>query len=219
MSKIKIVLLDWNGHLLDDKDSAFGGVCAVFKHFGIKPPDPGLFFDEIGPNFLACYQKFGLPPHLTAEDLGKVWTAHYGDFSNDGKIRPGARELLQFLRKHKLGSGIISAEASSILARRLGQLNLRILLDFAWGDCLDKESSIRKALSYANLKAHEAVYVDDNYHGLLQAKKSGVTTIGFTGGWQTPGRVSQANPDFLSRTMFETRDIINKLQNGKGGGL
>ncbi|TSC82741.1 MAG: Uncharacterized protein G01um101420_99 [Parcubacteria group bacterium Gr01-1014_20] len=213
MDSPKLAALDWNGTTLNDRNSAWRGIKAIFNHYQIQAPQADNFFDSSQPDYLPVYHQHGIPKHASKDDLNKIWQRHYGDYTSDGQLREGVIELLEFLKNLGIKTAIISAEFGPVLEKRLNQLELRELLDLAWGDCLDKSLALAKAANELGIPAAKVIYVDDNYHGLIQAKATKVITVGFTGGWQSPSKISQANPDFLASNFYEVRQVVETLRN------
>lgn len=215
MEKPDLLALDWNGNLFDDREYAWGAVKTIFTNFNTKPPSPDAFFDATSADYVACYKRFGIPEHVTKEELNEVWRRYFSDHRNTGQLRPGVRELLALAKQLGLKTAVVSGEASSVLQKRLDELNLRQMIETAWADCHNKGESLKKLSAQSGIAPGRIVYVDDNFQGLVEARSIGAITIGFTGGWQTPGRISQANPHFLAGNMHVVRGIIKKLQEQK----
>lgn len=214
MEKPEVLALDWNGNLFDDREYAWGAVEAIFQNFGVKPPSPETFFDATSADYVACYRSFGIPDRITKEELNQIWRKYFADHRNTGQLRPGTRELLALARQLGLETAIISGEAGSVLQKRLADLNLRQLIAIAWADCHNKGDSLKKLASILDVNPKRIVYVDDNFAGLAEAKSIGAITIGFTNGWQSSNRISQANPHFTAGNMHVVKEIVEKLHQG-----
>ncbi|MEK7181361.1 MAG: HAD hydrolase-like protein [Patescibacteria group bacterium] len=209
--KPECLILDFNGTTENDRDAKFRGVKAIFDHYEVPHPPIDTFFDEVGPDYIKTYRKFGIPHSATAREISQIWETYFHTNRNGIKLQPGLRELLIFARDIGLKRGIVSGEATSILNHRLAIRNLRQFFNLVWGDCTDKDNSLRRACVQLSVERGKTVYVDDNHDGLIQAKTTGIITIGFTAGWQSMGRIAQSNPNFPANSHFKVKEIIADL--------
>ncbi len=215
MDGLQLAVFDWDGTLLDNCLSSFGRSSQICSHFGLPMPTLEEYRNEIGSDFFGFYQRRGLPPSVTREDLYALWPTTSS--THVPTLHDGVPELLTFLRSIGLSIAIVSAESHDALEEHLEQFGLSFAVDFVRGSAWDKTEGLIEALKYAGVAAEEACYVDDTFDGITAAKDVGLITIGFAGGYNTRERIMEAEPDFPSpgspniNTLAAVRDIIREL--------
>jgi phosphoglycolate phosphatase-like HAD superfamily hydrolase len=74
----------------------------------------------------------------------------------------------------------------------------------------DKEQAIREILRHYQVAPYYAFYVGDTVDGLIQARKTGVTTIAFTGGDTSGESIHTAQPTQVVGSFDEIAYIFER---------
>jgi len=209
---IKLLLLDWNGTLFDDREVVYGSVAEIFRRFNLSPPLPDIYFREITAQFMDFYFAHGIPIEATPEALNDIRHEYFLVHWQEGKLRLGARELLMFARNRGLRTIIASAEVNKILQQRVYALNIRQLLSFVHGGLKNKTNDLKRIVAGANIKPEQAIYVDDTKDGITSAKSAGLKTIGFTNGYNSHGQIGSASPTHFAHSLWDVIGILEEKE-------
>jgi len=179
--KIRGILFDWDGTLLNSYAADSAAYLAMFQEMGIAW---GL--EELdrhySPNWYDVYRAAGIhESRWNAADLS--WRAQYANHKS--QLISGARSLLAALRK-KYPLGLVTSGDRDRVTRQLREF--RLLRTFAarvcGGDTVNKKphpEPLRKALRAMQLIAQDCVYVGDTREDIHMARSAGVRTIGVMG--------------------------------------
>lgn len=217
MGRWKLAILDWNGTCLNDLPVVYKSVVAIFRHYGLEPPTLEQYRREITADYMKFYHKHGIPARVTGSDLKKIRVRVFREYWAKVKLRRDVFPLIRGLRRIKIKTTIVSAEYPSVLAERLAQFKIVSLLDCARAGAWPKDKALREMISRFNLKPDAAFYVDDTFDGIKSAKSVGLTTFGFTKGYNSRRRIQAAKPDFVVNSLKEVLMIIEKSEDDRGG--
>lgn len=208
MNRWKVAIFDWNGTLLDDITLAYRSVIEIFKRYGLAAPPLQRYREEITADFIKFYRKYGVPPHITPQEINgirqEVFLRNWGNV----RLRRGALTLLRRLDQEGLQRAVVSAEVPEVLERRMKQFKLLPHLEYVRGGAWPKERAFREAIARFEIKPDQAFHVDDTFDGLVAAKSIGLTTIGYEKGYNSKERILAANPDFVINSITEILDIV-----------
>jgi len=135
MNKWKVAIFDWNGTLCDDFPIVYKVVQKIFSHFGIKPPTPTRYRNEIEADFIRLYHNYGIPSGVTADYLNDKFRRPILQlFWNRAKLQNGARYVLSNCKKLGFECAIISGEMAAILKKRLVDFKIAGYFDYVAAD-------------------------------------------------------------------------------------
>jgi phosphoglycolate phosphatase len=209
--RIRGVLFDWDGTLLDSYAADSAAYLAMFKQMGIAWGLEELA-RHYSPNWYDVYRAAGLQEsRWTAADLS--WRAQYAN--HKPKLIPGARALLTVLRK-KYSLGLVTSGDHDRVTRQLREF--RLLGSFSarvcGGDTANKKphrEPLETALRAMQLSAQHCVYVGDTREDIQMARSAGVRAIGVIGPFPTAGGLRQSRPDLLLPSLLELPAALRKL--------
>jgi HAD superfamily hydrolase (TIGR01509 family) len=192
MGRIKAVLLDVDGTLIDSNDGHAQAWVDVGREFG-----HAIAFDEV--RWLIGMGGDKVLPRLTGieEDSaeGEQITERRGEIFRERYLPqceafPGARELVERMREDGLKLVVATSASEQDLKALLERAGLTSLLEKATNSDDAEESKpspdiVEAALSQAGVPAGQAVMIGDTPYDIEAAHRAGVRIIGVTcGGWQ-----------------------------------
>ncbi len=210
-----LAMFDWNGTLFNDIDVAYKTTIHVFGQIAphVKIPTLEEYRHEFSAlQIMEYYYRHGVERTLTEEKLCELWEAHYEATCGSTCLTDGAVELLTFFEQCNIPTAIISAAPEGTIkhVRRLGIESLVYKMHFC---AKNKEMAILEMLDLCHVHARDALYVDGTSDGIEQAKRAGVATFGFTGGYNSPERIWQVKPRHVINSLDYVRTIAYS-QNG-----
>lgn len=214
----KLLVLDWDGTLLDNLNLLYLCISTVFKKYGIEPPTVDQYRQEIDIDFMHFFYARGLPLEVTMEEVQQILKKTKYDYyvrkenPLNIKIREDAVRVLS--RCHDLGikTAVISAEVSEVLERGLVKFGVKSLLDHVRGFVFQKRIAILETCELFNISSAQSFYVDDLASGIENAKQAGVTVFGMmNNGHNSPERILKAKPHFAVDSLTEVLEIMEKF--------
>ncbi|MFH1403574.1 MAG: HAD family phosphatase [Candidatus Altiarchaeota archaeon] len=203
---VKAVVFDLEGTLVDMFDShvkAFNEVMARHYNLGFKSQDLligyGMHAGDIMRIFL---RRNGVDcadcTTLVEEKQGILRSKYAGDL----KVLPGARQILDALRKSGFKIGLASSSPGRNVEFMLRNPGLRPYFDaVAVAEDVEKAKPnpavFLKAAELLGLNPRECVAVEDSVHGVEAAKKAGMMVIGVTTGQGTMEELDAAGADLI----------------------
>jgi phosphoglycolate phosphatase-like HAD superfamily hydrolase len=211
---MKLFISDLDGTLLNSLPAYYRAVVNIFHCYEIEPPTLDDYRDNITPDFMPFYWDRGIPLYVKSRDLNRIKEVCFKECWAATQLHSGAKELLLQCRKLGFDIFIATAETYEIGNRRLCELGLKNLI-LGWARNGDSRlDDIRDILAFASGfeegAALEIWYMDDTASGIMAAKdlELGIHTIGFTGGFNSPGKLLASNPDHLVESLSEVPQIL-----------
>lgn len=215
---VRLICLDWNGTLLDDRDLVYGAVEKIFSTYGLPAPTRETYMREIGANYMEFYIRHGIPSPKSPNEmielkakLNQIRSAFLLDNWRVPKLATGAKDLLRFSKEMGIKAAIVSGEQPDILLARLAQFKIghyfsKVIAGASNKD--GKETVLRGLPQKFRLAPENCVYVDDSYDGIRSAKLAGMRAIAFLGGYGNRESIGPAEPDRWASTFAEVKDIL-----------
>jgi len=210
-NKIKGVLFDWDGTLLNSFHADSSAYIAMFREMGV-PWGVEELAQHYSPNWYDVYRAAGLPEqHWSAADTS--WRKHYSGFRP--KLIPGARKVLNAVGRHyKLGL-VTSGDRDRVLRQlREFRLTKSFHARVCSGDTEHKKphpGPLNFALHCIGLEAARCVYVGDSPEDVQMAKSAHVRVIGVFGPFPTEERLRASKPDLLLDSIADLPAALKQL--------
>jgi len=175
--KIKLVLLDLDGVLVDTKNNMNLSWNKVQKDFKLIVPFKN-YFKYIGMPFEKILKKL-----LIKKNINKIYkTYKVESFNHFNKIKlyPGVKKTLLNLKKKKIKLGIVTSKDKNRTKKLLKKFKLNIKLIISPSKGLKGKphpDQILKAIKISAEKPSKTVYVGDMFVDYKAAKSSGVSYI------------------------------------------
>lgn len=208
----RVVLLDWDGTLLNSYASDTRAYLAMFRALKIEWTAAEIE-RHYSPNWYRVYEAAKIPKRdwLRAD---RLWRRAYA--SESPALLPGARSVLRRLRvKYKLG--IVTAGSRPRVRKQIRYFQFKEHFSV----CVYSEDTPKKkphpapielALRRLGAAPEECVYVGDAPEDIEMARRAGVHAVGVLGPFPTAERIRAANPDALLSSIRELPQYLRMMQ-------
>jgi HAD superfamily hydrolase (TIGR01509 family) len=201
--RIRGVLFDWDGTLLDSFDCDLRAYLEMFSRLDI-PWGEAELRRHYSPNWHRVYEAAGLP-RARWEEADRVWRSAYRHLSPP--LLPGARRVLHELRR-SYQLGLVTSGNRIRVSSQLGKFGFaRLFAARVFGEESGRRKPHRdpleRALRILQLDPGECVYVGDSPEDVRMARGAGVRAIAVLGPFPTHARLIAARPDAILDSVME----------------
>ena len=180
--KIKAVLFDMDGVLIDSYESWFNLFNYTLKSFGLKEVTDKEFKENVwAKDFsLVTHQYFN---GKSVKEVANFYFQNFLKFKKYIKLLPGVKDVLKRLRQLKLRIAVVSNTYHNITEHLLSSVSLlRYFNIIVGGDDVKKgkpaPDMIIKACNLLKIQPKEAILIGDTIFDIMAGKKAGCFTIG-----------------------------------------
>lgn len=204
----RVVLLDWDGTLLDSYASDRNAYFAMFRALKIEWGATEIE-RHYSPDWYRVYRAARIPRSTWAR-ADRLWRAAYR--SQRPRLLPGAQRVLRELDR-RFDLGLVTSGSGSRVRKQLREFAFRQYFH----TCICSEDAPRRkphpsplllALKCMKARPDECVYVGDAPEDVEMARRAGVRVIGVLGPFPTAARLRASRPDLLLRSI---RDLPKHL--------
>lgn len=208
----RVVLLDWDGTLLDSFRADFRAYRAMFRSLKIDFSDTQLN-RHYSPDWYRVYRAAGIP-RSQWKRADRLWAAAYR--RENPRLLPGARKVIARLSRSFALALVTSGDRRRVLRQlrrlRLGKLFLT---------CVCAEDAVRRkphpaplraALRRVGVKAADSIYVGDTPEDIEMARRAGVRAIGVLGPFPSSARLRAAHPHLLLHSISQLPAVLRPLE-------
>lgn len=199
----RVVLLDWDGTLLNSYSADARAYLAMFRALEIEWGITELR-RHYSPDWYQVYRAAKIPRAKWAL-ADRLWRSAYK--SERPALLPGARAVIRRLERH-FTLGIVTSGSRGRVRQQLREFELRD----SFSTCVFSEDVSRRKphpapleLALRRLRAdpEDTVYVGDTPEDVQMAQRAGVRAIGVLGPFPTSGGIRSAGPDLLLQSIRE----------------
>lgn len=216
---VKLVAFDWNGTLIADAIYTFQGVNLALKKLGRKPITYKEFLDVSQVPVVNIYTSFGLSKEeflKNSKEIAALFHEIYEEKVKKVRTRAGARQILAYLKKHRIKPLIFSNHTISGIGYQLKRLKLGEIEVLANKEnhtsfIKSKESMFKAYIKKFKLTPQEIMLVGDSTEEVEIGKGLGTVTVAFQGGYTSLKRLLKAKPDYLISNLGELVEIIDAI--------
>ncbi len=213
MKKIKTIIWDWNGTLLDDVDVNICVVNKMLADSNIKTISKEYYRSVFTFPIFDFYNNLGFKvnnnPSLF-KDLVKKYNILYREHLYSGSLFPNVKHTLQYLKELGINHIILSGQNQQDLDYQVDFFNIRNYFQIVRGsekeDASDKKQHLYNILNCQNLSYQEIMIIGDTVFDWKLASDCGISCILFSHGHQneqtlslTPAKVFP----YLSQEFFD----------------
>ena len=207
---VRVVLLDWDGTLLDsycaDSQAYLQMFAALEIPWGLED-----LARHYSPDWYRVYRAARIPRAMWAE-ADRKWRRHYA--KQKPALLPGARDVLRWLDRRFSLALVTSGDRTRVMKQLR---NFGLLGHFAACVCSEDAprrkphpAPLRTAMGLVGAQPAECLYVGDAAEDVEMARRAGVRVIGLLGPFPTHARVRAARPDALVSSIRGIPALLEK---------
>ena len=190
MIKIRMVINDWNGCMLNDVPHRFEhGPKAIFKHFGLPEPSLLDYCQHITSDFMKYYYDRGIPNSGDKKADGDLLNKIMTDNMSKAPIPPLFPETESFLSTLRQGGVLqvlVSAMEENEFKRQVNHHDLGIFFEEMHGGIRGKAAVFNELLMKYATAPVEAIGVTDTMSDARELFTVGVKPIIIPRGYSVP---------------------------------
>jgi len=198
MQKIKTIIWDWNGTLLNDVDVNINIVNKMLADFDIPTISKDRYRSIFSFPIYAFYKELGFEiddnPSLY-EALIEKYNKMYCDQLLSGSLFPNVENMLQYLHKFNVQNIILSGQNQKDLGVQVDYFGIRKHFHLVKGskqkDASDKKQQLSNILQCQNLSAKDILIIGDTIFDWELAATYGSPCVLLTHGHQDEKTLSQ----------------------------
>jgi phosphoglycolate phosphatase len=213
--QLKAVLFDLDGTLIDSKSDIAASANITRQHYGFDPLPEDVIGTFVGLGIMNLLERaIENNDPIRLKEAHHVFKGHYRDHCVDAtRPYPGAFELLDFLKKRKIGMGIVSNKPQEFTDLIMEKLNLAPYFAVIFGP----EATVNKkphpepllvALEKLGAKSSEAVMIGDSTVDIEAARAAQMPVGVLTHGYGTRDILVAADPDWMADSLGEFIEIL-----------
>lgn len=204
-SRIKMVILDFDGTLGDTNRIIVDTMMATFDEINLQRPTRDVCQSTIGLPLARCFAV--AMPSLTDSEAERCETTYRRIFSENRKpgtvpLFPHVMETLRQLHRHGTIITIASSRGHNTLMEFVRELQLEPLVSLVLGvdDVVRPKPDaqpVQLTLQHFGVKPQDALVVGDTEYDILMGKNAGCRTCGVTYGNGSLQELQQAGATYL----------------------
>jgi len=222
MAKIKGVLFDWNGTVLDDVDAVLKAANTELLSLGGKRIGKQRFKQTFQVPIDVYLQKNGINREYYLENIEEIqekFMEEYCRYANKSRPRKNIRKLFSWLRKNGICIGILSAHVGDDIQEKLKKHKLDKFIDSVVAQNsfertgMDKIKDVPESCRQLGIKKENLLIVGDTGHDIHVGKEFSVPVVAVTGGYYTRKRLEELKPDYLVNDVWGVKRVIERHNN------
>src|SRR6266516_1309898 len=206
--KIRNIIFDWSGTLVDDLPAVWRATNCVFKQAGAAEMTLDLFRAEFCLPFKSFYSRH--VPHVSLPQLEQWFHSHFREAQHLARELPHAREMLLFCRDQGLRTFLLSTVHRDHFAAQSAATGFNQFLDHLYIEVWDKRTKILEILRSHELNADETLFVGDMQHDIETARHGGIFSCAVLTGYNRLDQLRAAGPDVIGDHRVEVREILER---------
>ncbi len=186
IGRVKAILFDWDGTLVDSLDGLYTANAAVMATFGL-PFDETLYRRHFSPDWRLMYERLGVP-RVRLDEASARWLEAYAGGSQ-AALLPGARDALARLAAAGYRLGLVTAGHREIVEPQLSRFDVGRYFEVAvFGTDLEEQKPHPRPLRHAldllaspaagPVEPRDAAYLGDTAEDMAMAVTVGVRAVG-----------------------------------------
>lgn len=184
-ARIRAVLFDLDGVLIDSFDAWYRQFQDALKHFGFEPISEQVFRQHWGRSTADDVKTF--MPGISVSEVRQYFQDHYEEYLPFLKTAPYLRDVLHELKQYGLRLGCVTNSHRLIVGNIMVHLQLGEFFDaLITADDVSRPKPAPDMLVQIcrrlNVRPREAVFIDDTETDLIAGEAAGCLVIGYRNG-------------------------------------
>ena len=206
MRRIRQVILDWSGTLVDDLAPVVASTNHVFAEYGL----PQLTIAEFRREFYLPAKKFYAArlPEIPFAELAQLFVQHYHKVGDATTVLPHTPGFLEYCRQARLGVFIASAVDAVTYERQAHRFGIAGFVARAYVGIVDKTQTIHTILKENQLDPTATLFVGDMEHDIAAGQAGGIPTCAVLTGYTHSDKLSAAQPDIICAHLGELQERL-----------
>lgn len=210
MARIRNIIFDWCGTLVDDLPAVWRATNVVLRKAGVRE----LSLEEYRAEFELPFQRFydRFTPGLPMAQLEAWYHPAFHAEQHSIKELPHARGFLEFCRRQGIRSLVLSSIHREHFTQHRELTTLTPFIERAYVDVRDKCTAIQGVLKENHLDPRETIFIGDMQHDIAAARHGGVHSVAVLTGFNRLEQLRAAKPDLIVEHLGELQEILAHCQ-------
>ncbi len=194
-SKLRNLIFDWSGTLVDDLGPVLEATNSVLVAHGLAALDREGFRRA----FRLPYQEFyaELLPTVPLAHLEEQFRRAFAAAATPVTVLPYASEKLDWCRKRGLRTFVLTSMDALAFEQQLDAFGWRHHFEATYAGVQDKRQVIHQILAAHQLEPELTAFVGDMTHDVETARHGGITSIAVLTGYNHPEVLAALSPDLI----------------------
>ena len=206
-SVIRNIIFDWSGTLVDDLPAVLDASNHVFRLAGVPEMTTEQFRAQFSLPFKDFYERYA--GHVPLPRLEEWFHARFHEVQDLVVELPHARGFLEFCRKHRLRTFLLSSVHPTHFAAQLARTGFGEFLDHPYVGIWDKRAKIHELLRDHALVPGETMFVGDMAHDIETGRHGGVFSCAVLTGYNDVSQLRACDPHLIVEHLGELREILD----------
>ena len=208
MSRLRNIIFDWSGTLVDDLPAVWEATNHVLAQAGRPEMSLEQFRAEFCLPFTIFYDRH--VPHIELPRLEEWFHGRFREVQGSVCELPHAREFLEFCRANEFRTFLLSTVHRDHFEVQSRVTGFGQYLDEVYVNVWDKRQKIHDILTGHNLDPDETMFIGDMQHDIETAKHGGIHSCAVLTGYNTLDQLRAAQPDLIVEHLRELREILEQ---------
>ena len=191
--KMRNVIFDWSGTLVDDLPPVVEATNAVLTRYGLNSMDRDTFRREFSLPFTAFYER--ILPGIPIEELELVFRPAMAASTAPVTLIPHALPFLERCARAGCRMFVLSSAPPEAVEAQAAGLGLSGFFEVIYAGVRDKRLRIGGILDEHGLVPQETVMIGDMRHDVHAAQAVGIRSVAVLTGYEFPEVIAESRPD------------------------